>query len=73
MSKTNYVKMSDQELKCYFLEHRDDAEAFNAYMDRLNAKSRHPIILADELAHLSAQEQVQLIAQRLQERFGDSL
>jgi len=73
MSKTNYVTMTDRELKCYFLEHRDDAEAFQAYMERVNAKSRHPIILADELAHLSAEEQVQLVAQRLQERFGDSL
>ena len=27
MSKTNYVTMTDQELKCYFLEHRDDADS----------------------------------------------
>ncbi|MGK7877187.1 MAG: hypothetical protein AB4426_28990 [Xenococcaceae cyanobacterium] len=73
MNKVDYVAMSDQELKRYFLEHRDDVEAFHAYMDRLNARPRNPIVKAGELDHLSSDEQVQIVAQRIQERFGDDL
>ncbi|MFN6485206.1 MULTISPECIES: DUF6887 family protein [unclassified Nostoc] len=39
MNKVNYAAMSDQELKSYFITHKDDKEAFYAYMDR--RKSRH--------------------------------
>ncbi|MEH2304336.1 DUF6887 family protein [Nostoc sp.] len=39
MNQVNYTAMSDQELKSYFLTHKDDKEAFYAYMDR--RKSRH--------------------------------
>lgn len=34
MSNVNYAEMTDQELKHYLLDHRDDQEAFYAYMDR---------------------------------------
>lgn len=34
MSQVNYVTMTDQELKSYILEHRNDRDAFYAYMDR---------------------------------------
>lgn len=34
-AKSNYSTMSDQELKRYMLEHRNDQEAFHAYMDRV--------------------------------------
>ena len=39
MNQVNYTAMSDQELKSYLLTHKDDKEAFYAYMDR--RKSRH--------------------------------
>ncbi|WP_445629927.1 DUF6887 family protein [Nostoc sp. DSM 114167] len=39
MNNVNYAAMSDQELKSYFINHKDDKEAFYAYMDR--RKSRH--------------------------------
>ncbi|MEH2192394.1 MAG: hypothetical protein V7K98_06960 [Nostoc sp.] len=39
MNQVNYTAMSDQELKSYFLTHKDDKEAFYTYMDR--RKSRH--------------------------------
>ncbi|MEH2281595.1 MAG: hypothetical protein V7K90_09645 [Nostoc sp.] len=48
MNKVNYAGMSDQGLKSYLLTHKDDKEAFYAYMDR--RKSRHrdtPIKLND--------------------------
>ncbi|MEA5472555.1 DUF6887 family protein [Spirulina sp. 06S082] len=34
MSKVNYATMTDAELKRYILAHRDDRNAFYAYMDR---------------------------------------
>ncbi|MDF5708675.1 MAG: hypothetical protein PUP90_13685 [Nostoc sp. S4] len=34
MNKVNYASMNDRELKSYLLSHRDDKEAFYAYMDR---------------------------------------
>ncbi len=34
MSKIEYVTMSDQQLRQYFLEHRDDLAALEAYLDR---------------------------------------
>lgn len=34
MSKVNYATMTDAELKRYILAHRDDRNAFHAYMDR---------------------------------------
>ncbi|WP_335110102.1 DUF6887 family protein [Nostoc sp.] len=39
MNQVNYTAMSNQELKSYLLTHKDDKEAFYAYMDR--RKSRH--------------------------------
>ena len=34
MSQVNYAAMSNQALKRYFLEHRDDETALHAYLDR---------------------------------------
>ena len=39
MNQVNYTAMSNQELKSYLVTHKDDKEAFYAYMDR--RKSRH--------------------------------
>ena len=40
--------MSDQELKHYFLTHRDDQAAFEAYMDRRKARSQKNEIAPDD-------------------------
>ena len=39
MSQVNYDAMSDRELKRYFLEHRDDKAALQAYLDRRKKRS----------------------------------
>lgn len=36
MSKPNFQAMSQKELHDYFLNHRDDREAFYAYVDKLH-------------------------------------
>lgn len=38
MTKVNFVAMSDRELKQYILSHRDDREAFYAYIDRRHSR-----------------------------------
>lgn len=38
MSKINYDAMSDAELKQYFLKHRGDQAAFQAYLERINQR-----------------------------------
>ncbi len=43
MSTVNYATMSDRDLRQYFLSHRDDKIAFQAYLDRLNNRPRHVI------------------------------
>lgn len=43
MSQVNYAAMSDQELRRYFLSHREDAAAFQAYLERRRA--RHPLAI----------------------------
>lgn len=43
MSQFNYDAMSDAELKQYFLKHRGDQAAFQAYLDRLNQRPRRII------------------------------
>jgi hypothetical protein len=35
MTQPNFDEMSRAELRAYVLEHRDDEEAFHAYVDRL--------------------------------------
>ena len=43
MSQINYDAMSDAELKQYFLKHRGDRAALQAYLDRLNQRPRRII------------------------------
>lgn len=38
MSKVDYSAMSDAELKQYFLKHRGDQAAFQAYLNRINQR-----------------------------------
>ncbi|UZQ54116.1 hypothetical protein OOK60_16755 [Trichothermofontia sichuanensis B231] len=40
MSQVDYAAMSDQELKRYFLENRNDESAFQAYLQRRRQQSR---------------------------------
>ena len=35
---TNFKAMSRQELRTYILDHRDDEEAFQVYMDKVTAE-----------------------------------
>mgnify|MGYP000468693878 CR=1 FL=1 len=39
MNQVNYNAMSDAQLKQYFLKHRGDRAAFQAYLDRINQRS----------------------------------
>jgi hypothetical protein len=39
MSQIDYAAMSNQELKRYFLEHRDDEAALQTYFDRRKQQS----------------------------------
>nr|WP_236117164.1 hypothetical protein [Hassalia byssoidea] len=38
MSQINYADMSDEELRQYFLQHRQDKIALQAYLDRLSTR-----------------------------------
>jgi hypothetical protein len=44
MSQIDYASMTLDEAKHYFLEHRNDTEAFYAYMDKLRASGRAIVI-----------------------------
>jgi len=48
MSLINYDTLSDAELKQYFLKHRGDQSAFQAYMDRLSQRPRKIIASPDD-------------------------
>ena len=43
MSQVNYNEMSDRELKQYFLQNRQDKEALDVYLDRLNQRPKNII------------------------------
>lgn len=48
MSQINYDLMSTTELKQYFLKHRDDRAAFQAYLDRINQRPLRIIASPDD-------------------------
>lgn len=48
MSQVNYAAMSDDELRQYFLRHREDKKALRAYLDRLSDRPRHIITTVDD-------------------------
>jgi hypothetical protein len=48
MSNINYAAMSDTELKQYFLKHRGNQAAFQAYMDRINERPHQIIASPDD-------------------------
>jgi hypothetical protein len=59
-----FESMSDQELKQYFLQHRDD-DSFHAYMDRRSLRPKRVLIEAGELDRLSFDEQVKIVEERM--------
>ena len=71
MKPINYATMSNQELKQYLLEHKDDKEAFYAYLDRKQQSPQQVIIGVNELDTLTPDQQTELITQRLQEKLVD--
>jgi hypothetical protein len=48
MSQVNYDSMSTTELKQYFLKHRGDQAAFQAYLDRINQRPLRIIASPDD-------------------------
>lgn len=48
MNQVNYAAMSDQELKQYFRQHREDKVALQAYLDRLSTCPREIITTVDD-------------------------
>lgn len=48
MGQVNYGAMPDAELKQYFLRHREDKAALQAYLDRLNQRPRTIIASPDD-------------------------
>ena len=60
MNQINYAVMSDRELKDYILSHREDKEAFNAYLDRRHSRSEQNIIEFDDPA---SEEKIRLAIQ----------
>ncbi|PSB03649.1 DUF6887 family protein [Merismopedia glauca] len=64
MSLVNYNAMSDAELKQYFLKHRGDKAAFQAYLDRINQR---PLRIIASPSDLDFDEKVQAaIRQKLE-------
>jgi hypothetical protein len=47
MSAINYTAMSDEELRRYFLQHRDDKMALRLYLDRLSTRPQEIITTVD--------------------------
>lgn len=48
MSQIDYAAMSDQQLKQYFLEHRHDEAALQAYLDRRGQRPKVIIATLDD-------------------------
>ena len=49
MTQLNFHEMSRTELRAYILEHRDDEQAFHAYMDKLGTE---PVLATGTIADL---------------------
>jgi hypothetical protein len=67
--KVNYDSMSKAELKQYFLKHRGDRAAFQAYLDRLNQR---PLRVIASPSDPNFDQKVQVaIRQRLESKKND--
>jgi hypothetical protein len=55
--KSDFEQMSRTELRTYILEHREDEEAFQLYMNRLDRSPDRPVFPApqsiEELSHFA--------------------
>jgi hypothetical protein len=60
----SFESMSDQELKQYFFQHRDE-DSFHAYMDRRSLRPKRVLMEAGELDHLSFDEKVKIVEERM--------
>jgi len=66
MNQVNYATMSDQELQQYFLKHRQDETAFQAYLDR---RRSHPREIITKVGDPDFDQKIQAaIEQKLQNR-----
>ncbi len=70
MSK--FESMSDQELKQYFFQHRDE-DSFHAYMDRRSLRPKRVLMEAGGLDHLPFDEKVKIVEDRMQSHQGTKL
>ncbi len=70
LRKLDYTSMSDQELKEYVLNNKDNQQAFYAYLDRKLKEPKNILISVDELESLTPDLQVELVAKRLKEKFN---
>jgi hypothetical protein len=52
MTQPNFEAMTQTELRAYVLEHRDDAGAFHALMDKLQAEPGTKVRSLDHLVEL---------------------
>ncbi|GAA6623096.1 DUF6887 family protein [Scytonema sp. NUACC26] len=52
MTKLNFYTMSREELRAYVLEHRDDEEAFQALMDKLQELPGVEITSIEQLSQI---------------------
>ena len=48
MNQINYAAMSNEDLKQYFLQHREDKTALQAYLDRINEHPRQLITTVND-------------------------
>lgn len=64
MTSINYQKMNRTQLRAYILEHRDDEQAFRAYMDKL---ADAPVLASGTLADLDNPEKIANIIKRIQQ------
>jgi hypothetical protein len=63
MNKPNFDTMNEAELRSYVYEHREDQEAFYAFVDRLQAKPRGVVYPAS----MTPEEIQQVILERVQQ------
>jgi hypothetical protein len=66
MSQVDFAAMTLDEAKHYFLAHRNDQEAFHAYMDKLQISGRAIVI------DPAKPESETAAIKQIQERFGIS-
>lgn len=69
MSKIDFNAMTLDEAKHYFLEHRDDQEAFYAYINKLRVSGR--AIVIDPTDPASEARAITHFQERLKSRFED--